>query len=208
MKSKIFFLLALIIFLVGCATGQVVKEPIRETTCPEKECPNLDCSTCPSKIEEKIIEKKVEVTKYVCADGKEVKDKTLCINYIDKSWNLDENKELLVQRLNRITGTLGFTNAVEVSKLVTDADNIEIGYTQTDGNFQVQNVGQTMFDVLQETIKFLKENKKLEYNIKITALTANGGFVFSKLTTKSDVLKILNYEIGTDEWIDTIKKVK
>lgn len=170
--------------------------------CTTQTPPTLDCSSCPVKTEVK--EKIVEVIKYVCADGEEVNDKTECIDYIDQSWNLDENKLSLIEELNKITGNLGLGKAVEVSKLIVNDDTVEVSYTQISADYQSKNVGQTMFDVLKETTKFLEENKNLDYNIKITALTSNGGYVFTKTTSKSDILKILNYEIAEDEWISDI----
>jgi len=170
----------------------------------------LDCSSCPVKTEvkEKIVEKEVikeiEVIKYICSDGKEVKDKTSCIDYIDSSWDLSSNKEDLIKRLNSITGSLGFQKAVEVTKLVENDNEIEISYTEITANYQKQTVGQTMYSVLRETTKYLEENKKLDFNVKITTLTSNGGDIFTKTTSKEDILKILNYEIGEDEWINDI----
>ena len=155
-------------------------------------------------IREKIVEKKVEVVKYVCADGKEVNDKTSCIDYIDLSWDLNENKLSLVEKLNGIKDMFGLQTVVEVTKLITNGDTVEISYTQINAEYQAKNVGQTMFDVLRETTKFLKENKNLGYNIKIAVLTSNGGYIFTKTTSKEDILKILNYELSEDEWIQGI----
>jgi hypothetical protein len=197
MKFQYILVLLIVgLFLFGCTQDNGNNSSL---SCPTQEC-TQDCSKCPAKVQ--YVDKPVTqiVTKYYCSDGKEVMDKTGCIEYVNTSWNISENKEELIQKLNSIKGRM-YVSSVDVTKLVLNKDTVEISYTQADMEYQREVVGQTMFNVLKETINYLKINNNLRYNIKIIATCLNGGSVFSKITTKEDVMKINNYDIGADEWI-------
>ncbi len=159
------------------------------------DCPKLNCSTCPTI--------KTDI-KYVCSDGKEVASKEACVNYIDTNWDLSSNKSELIGILNQVKDNFE-SSTVDVTKLTISNNTIEVSYTQKNSEYQSQNVGQTMFSVLKETANYLKSKNKLDYGIDVYATTSNGGYIFYKKTTKQDVLNILNYNLGMDEWISKIE---
>ena len=204
-------LLLIIVLLAAGCTSTVTRYQCEDGTiantaeeCATAQCP--DCPVCEPTIEEKVVEKLVEITKYVCADSTITATKEECIDYVDPTWDLSNNKGELISLLNRVKDPLGWDVAVEISKLVMQGDTIEIAYTQIDASYDAKNVGQTIYAVLKTTAKYLQDNKKLAYDIDIRATTSNGGYVFVKTNSKEDVLKILNYDLGMDEWISDIRK--
>ena len=118
MTKKIIFglisLIGLIVFLSGC-TQTVVKYQCADGSfvesvdaCPSVECqtncPELDCDSCPAKIEyqEKIVEKPVEVVKYQCYDGSIETSKSNCKTPEEVKFDsLEEGKhgEVTIQRV-------------------------------------------------------------------------------------------------------------
>ncbi|MBU0471516.1 MAG: hypothetical protein KKF65_02755 [Nanoarchaeota archaeon] len=116
MVKLVYFLimLSLIVFLSGC-TQTVVKYQCVDgsfvdsaDSCSAVECqtncPELDCASCPSKIEyqEKIVEKSVEVIKYQCYDDTFETSKYKCKSPEEvKLDSLEEGKhgEITIQRV-------------------------------------------------------------------------------------------------------------
>ena len=187
-----------------------LNQQLISNTINDKNCPELDCSTCPVKTETKIKTITNTITKevYVCSDGKQVNSSKLCVNNINYDWNISSNKSELIDKLNSIKDPLGWDVAVDITKLTISSDNvINISYTEKDTAYQVETVGQTMFTILKTTANYLKLHNKLDYDVKINAITSNGGCMFSKNTTKKDIISILNYNIGMNDWINNITEL-
>ena len=62
-----------------CADGIIVSD---SSLCLKPECPKLDCSTCPIRIETKTVEERI----YVCSDLTEVKHKEDCLKADSEGW--------------------------------------------------------------------------------------------------------------------------
>jgi|GEM_PF-5431741 len=172
--------IVLILLIGGCSS---VNSPAS--------CPQLDCNACAGRTTN------TPVTNSVITD----KTPTVIIN---SNWDISENKGELIGQLNKIMNPVGFNNAVKVTKMTVTGDIISISYTQVSTDYRADAVGQTMFTILEQTANYLKKNDKTNYDIEITATTSNGGHIFYKKTSKADISKILNYDIGMDEWIATI----
>ena len=125
-----------------------------------------------------------------------------------EEWDFDKNKKILINELNRIKDSLGWTEAVEVTKLTEENNLIDIHYMQITADFQKNTIAITMFEVLKTTINFLEDYNAPNYDIQITTTTSNSGLVFFKKTSAIDIEKIKNYEMGLEEWTNEVIPIK
>jgi hypothetical protein len=104
---------------------------------------------------------------------------------------------LLAQLTTGINGCVEFDPAIQVH-----SDGVaRVQYVHGCGQFEKADVGQTMWMVLVHAVAAAKAAEVAMPTFRIEAFTRNGSGVFTSIVTPKDIERLINKEMGFDDWL-------